>query len=929
MQMITTPAENATPQTQETAPEGTPDNARRFIGAGDKGRSYVTGTGDRMRIESTDGQLAFTLRTVPDDGNPDAVEAFGERARQFAAEVHKRADAPARWKANKVKMWPGKAPRFRAFEPTDYAPGTMLVWTVAGVRYTGQVWANRVRSGAWNGDRGDCSAVIVATVDGRRARRDEAVCVPFVHGSRRTHPYAYVATQNGNADVSVISPECAADGLFDVVTPEVEPVDAWEAEGGYVPGVDTPEPATTDQGTPVDVDQGDQGDADADAEAPAGKPCHSCGTADTVHGVECSLCGRVDIMAAMAGPAEHCPAWSEGCCPTCFEERPAEVWELHPGYRLQCTTCLDGHSRWGDQVKGIRWREYATLRRVLAWVDEPGKPAYATRYADDDQADEAEAEPAANATGSSVSAPAAPEKAPAAEVMPVDQATPAGRGECAAANTCGGFGVLLWDLPGRAPRCAECAAGIMGHSPAELRAHTLPADVADAEEEAQAADIVILHTHEDGTTVEGSSKGDGVWEALRPLGWTYRRTPGIFIRGSRYKGADRWKINRAADAVRALGLSCAVVIEETMSFAEREAARVDVAEARSERYGERAGRAAARSEGAWQASHGIADHMTGEPIKVGHHSERRHRRDIERMDSHMRRAITEDKKAGYWASRAQAAEAYERYRKNPGRTLRRIEKLEAERRSILRERDGVDDKGRKADVWRREPSEARREELTRRLAEKDEELTYWAETIKEAERHGFKIWGRADFVKGDYVRYRGTWYEVTRVNAKSVTIPHIHAAFDGGAVGAIDGCRVVTRAAAQAAGRMGVHTYTAAYNDGVDGRMSAEQMRAALAVRQSRPRRSTHQPRRRPQTTRPMLRRPLPRNPRHLAKRERTSARRALRRRRRERRPQRRTRPGSPWQQPPGPRPPSNRPRPRTPRCGRRPRRGNDGTLPQ
>ncbi|MFJ9822533.1 hypothetical protein ACIRU3_46510 [Streptomyces sp. NPDC101151] len=82
-------------------------------------------------------------------------------------------------------------------------------------------------------------------------------------------------------------------------------------------------------------------------------------------------------------------------------------------------------------------------------------------------------------------------------------------------------------------------------------------------------------------------------------------------------------------------------------------------------------------------------------------------------------------------------------------------------------------------MWRREPSEARREELTRRLAEYDEELTYWAETIKEAERRGFKVWGRADFIKGDFVRWRGSWYEVTRVNAKTATVPHIHAAFDG------------------------------------------------------------------------------------------------------------------------------------------------------
>ncbi|WNI20200.1 DUF3560 domain-containing protein [Actinacidiphila sp. ITFR-21] len=437
----------------------------------------------------------------------------------------------------------------------------------------------------------------------------------------------------------------------------------------------------------------------------------------------------------------------------------------------------------------------------------------------------------------SVDTPRGPEAGPTAAQLgpvpgpgdaPANRAKPAGRGDCAAANACGGFGVLLWDVPGCAPRCAECAAKVMGCSPAALRALTLPGDVVEAEEEADAADIVIRHTHEDGTTVEGSSKGDGVWEALKPLGWAYRRDPGIFIRGSRYKGADRWKINRAADAVRALGLSCAVVIEETMSFAEREAARVDAAEARAERFTDRAGRAAAESDRLWDAHNSIGERFVmGQPILIGHHSEQRARRDQERMWSMARKSVGEQRRAGYWANRAAASEAYERYRTNPGRTLRRIEKLEAERRGVLRERDGVDDTGRKADVWRREPSEARREELTRRLAEYDEELTYWAETIKEAERRGFKVWGKPDFVRGDFARCRGTWYEVTRVNAKTVTVPHIHAAFDGGAVGAVDGSRVVTRAATEQTRHKG-STYTLPYNE-VSGRMSAEQMRAALA----------------------------------------------------------------------------------------------------
>lgn len=412
----------------------------------------------------------------------------------------------------------------------------------------------------------------------------------------------------------------------------------------------------------------------------------------------------------------------------------------------------------------------------------------------------------------------------AVAVMPIGWARPSGRGDCAAANTCGAFGVPLWDVPGCAPRCAECAAQVMGHSPEALRALALPGDAAEAE----AADIVIRHTHEDGTTVEGSVRGDGVWEALRPLGWTYRPTPGIFIRGSRYKSADRWKINRAADAVRALGLSCAVVIEEGMTFAEREAARVDAAEERGERYAERAGRAAASSQAARDTADQIGERFwMGQPILVGHHSEGRARRDQERMHNAMGASIAEGKRAGYWASRAAAAHAYERYRKNPGRTLRRIEKLEAERRGVLRERDGVDDKGRTADVWWCKPSEARWEELTRRLAEYDEELTYWAETIKEAERRGFKVWGKPDFVRGDFARWRGSWYEVTRVNAKTVTVPHIHAAYDGGAVGAVGGCRVVTCAATAQTRHKG-STYTLAYNE-VSGRMSAEQMRAALA----------------------------------------------------------------------------------------------------
>ncbi|MEO5348894.1 MAG: DUF3560 domain-containing protein [Magnetococcus sp. YQC-3] len=46
----------------------------------------------------------------------------------------------------------------------------------------------------------------------------------------------------------------------------------------------------------------------------------------------------------------------------------------------------------------------------------------------------------------------------------------------------------------------------------------------------------------------------------------------------------------------------------------------------------------------------------GQPILVGHHSERRHRKDLERIDNSMRASIEHDKKADYYESKAASIE---------------------------------------------------------------------------------------------------------------------------------------------------------------------------------------------------------------------------------------------------------------------------------
>jgi hypothetical protein len=79
-------------------------------------------------------------------------------------------------------------------------------------------------------------------------------------------------------------------------------------------------------------------------------------------------------------------------------------------------------------------------------------------------------------------------------------------------------------------------------------------------------------------------------------------------------------------------------------------------EAKAERYQQYAANAAERSNQAYQQTRQIVDMIPlGQPILVGHHSERRHRRDIGRMETNMRRSIEEGKKAEYWERRAKAA----------------------------------------------------------------------------------------------------------------------------------------------------------------------------------------------------------------------------------------------------------------------------------
>lgn len=80
-------------------------------------------------------------------------------------------------------------------------------------------------------------------------------------------------------------------------------------------------------------------------------------------------------------------------------------------------------------------------------------------------------------------------------------------------------------------------------------------------------------------------------------------------------------------------------------------------EARAERYREYAANAEKRAVAAFNASSAAVENIPlGQPILVGHHSEKAHRRALERSNGAMMRSVQESEKAAYYRKKAEAVE---------------------------------------------------------------------------------------------------------------------------------------------------------------------------------------------------------------------------------------------------------------------------------
>jgi predicted RNA methylase len=293
------------------------------------------------------------------------------------------------------------------------------------------------------------------------------------------------------------------------------------------------------------------------------------------------------------------------------------------------------------------------------------------------------------------------------------------------------------------------------------------------------ADVTIRHTHEDGTLVYGTSKGDGTAEILRANRFRWFHSIKLWgVAQSRDHLAKRWQINAAADALRKAGFKVRVEIDDTpRDVTDVKADRAERLDARYDRLTTKAQRNAAEAEARHRAADAISERFAGgQPILVGHHSERRARRDHERMESHDRAANVAYKKAERASQAARVVGREDARRERPDVVIRRIDKTEADLRKTQHQIDGT----RPANDWRgaygydREPASGEwLEQLQARKTYLEHQLAADRALLAEHETNGYVRLDRTTVHKGDIVFWsiiRQDSATVTRVNPKTVTL---------------------------------------------------------------------------------------------------------------------------------------------------------------
>jgi hypothetical protein len=292
------------------------------------------------------------------------------------------------------------------------------------------------------------------------------------------------------------------------------------------------------------------------------------------------------------------------------------------------------------------------------------------------------------------------------------------------------------------------------------------ADVWDADlaEKGRYALITIEHTPDGGTLLRGSRKGDGVFDLLRPLGWKPFASIGCLgLPNTRDKVAPRRRITTAKETLTSAGFEAVTVDidDEIRDRATVLAAQGDRLDDRADRLSARADRHAGNADAAWRRADQISGAFEGgQPILVGHHSEKRARADQTRMHNAMSRSVEEDRAAQHAGQQAAAVGTHAAAAARPDATARRIEKQEKELRDLVKHLDG------------REPTTDYLMELTFSIVQLRDRIAYDRARVAAAIAAGEWVWHTPTTVHVGDVAYShgGLSGVIAKVNKVTVAV---------------------------------------------------------------------------------------------------------------------------------------------------------------
>ncbi len=157
------------------------------------------------------------------------------------------------------------------------------------------------------------------------------------------------------------------------------------------------------------------------------------------------------------------------------------------------------------------------------------------------------------------------------------------------------------------------------------------------------------------------------YQRVRAAGFRWAPKQGVFVAPAWTPGREDLLLELAGE-----------IEDDDTSLMERAEERADRFDGYQEHRREDSNRAQ-------KAAMAISDAIPmGQPILVGHHSEKGHRKALQRMDDNMRKAVNQWKTADYWERRAAAALAHAEYKERPDVRARRIKRIEADKRKCER-----------------------------------------------------------------------------------------------------------------------------------------------------------------------------------------------------------------------------------------------------